>query len=327
MAHQRNDRRLRLFLFSHPRTTSNLFMRLLEGLPNIAQSKYLYFPPYFYGPDRQAGCPREEYHYMPGYDRWEERSYQNTFDAMQKFMKDAEDQGKIPLVMDHALMLTTPTVPRQTIPEKPEIVDRMLDYDVDGGARRSPPPKELPIPNPTFFPDAFLLTLTPLFIIRHPARTFPSYLRAISANATPKRKVFDEETPVAGAFKNQILVFDFFRALNGGQVPVVVEGERLVKDTKEQMKKVCEKIGLKEEDIKYEWQSKNIKLPQVMEAFQGKVLRSTGVMDDGSYDRPVDISEEAKKWEKEWDADVAKRMEELVRASVKDYEYLLQFAL
>ncbi|KAF9258056.1 hypothetical protein L218DRAFT_1067558 [Marasmius fiardii PR-910] len=277
MTHERDNHRLRLFLFSHPRTTSNLFMRLMEGVPNITQARYLYFPPYFFGPDRQAGCAREEYQYMPGYDHWEEKSYQNTFDAMQKWMKDGEDNGKFPLIMDHALMLTTPTVPRHPkTPEKPIIVDRMLD----GGVRR-PPPTDLPIPNPTFFPDGFLLTLTPLFIIRHPARTFPSYLRAISANSTPKRKVFDDEFPVAGAFKNQILVFEFFRALNHGEVPVVIEGERLVKDTKNQMRMVCVKIGLKEEDVKYEWQSKNIPMPQVMEAFQGKVLRSTGVVDDG----------------------------------------------
>ncbi|KAL0577223.1 hypothetical protein V5O48_004764 [Marasmius crinis-equi] len=311
----------RIFLFSHPRTTSNLFMRLMEGHSNVTQAQYMFFAAYFLGPDRQSGGTAEDFRYMPAYPMREQKSYQNGLIALQKFIKEVEDKGNIPLVMDHAMMLTSPTIPRTNMPEKPKIEDPKLDGDRN-------PTTEVPIPNPTFLPDRFLLTLTPIFTIRHPALVLPSYLKAVSAEASPVESAFGEEFPTAVSYKNQIQIFDFYKALNGGEAPVVVDGERLVKNTQAVMKSVCEKLGLDEKNVKYEWESKDVpKFPKTIEAFTGKAKRSTGVIQDGMYDKPVDIDEHAKKWKEEWGEDVAKRMEELVRGAMKDYEYLLQYSL
>ncbi|KAL0066056.1 hypothetical protein AAF712_006884 [Marasmius tenuissimus] len=309
----------RIWLFSHPRTTSNLFMRLMEGHPNVTQTQYLFFASYFLGTDRQAAGDREDYKFMPAFPVWEQKNYQNSIDATQKWIKEVEEKGNIPLIMDHAMMLTPPTVPRTSMPEKPKIVDSKLD-----GANAD---RELPVPNPTFFPDRFALTLTPIFTIRHPALVLPSYLKALSAEASFVEKVFAEETATSTSFKNQIQVFDFYKALNNGAAPIVIDGERLVKNTQEVMGKVCERLGLDETNIKYEWESKNVKMPKTLDAFTGKVLRSTGVIQDAMYDKPIDIDEQKKKWEEEWGQEVANRMEELVRLSMKEYEYLLQYSL
>ncbi|KAJ8095130.1 hypothetical protein AAF712_006883 [Marasmius tenuissimus] len=312
----------RLWLFSQPRTTSNLFMRLMEGHPNITQTQYLFFAPYFLGPDRQAAGDREDYKYMPAFPVWEQKNYQNSIDATQKWMKEVEEKGNIPLIMDHAMMLTSPTVPRTSMPGKPKVTDSKLD----GGRVSSKAESKLPIPNPTFLPDRFALTLTPVFTMRHPALVLPSYLKAVSTEASAVESIFGEECATATSFKNQIQVFDFYKALNG-EPPVVVDGERLVKNTQAVMKKVCEKLGLDESNVKYEWESKDVNLPKTMDAFTGKVNRSTGVIQDAMYDKPVDIDEQKKKWEKTWGQEVANRMEELVRDAMKDYEYLLQYSL
>ncbi|EEB91856.1 hypothetical protein MPER_09720, partial [Moniliophthora perniciosa FA553] len=248
----------RLYLFSHPRTMSNLLMRILETHPDLSQRSYSFFSAYFIGPERQAAPPREVYSYMPGYNEWEKKTYQKGLEECMEFIRGAEEKGKLPLLKDHANEFTSPTIPLDSMPPRPTVTDLRLDLPTTASAETSD------IPNPTFLPSRFLLTFTPIFIIRHPANVAPSFLRATSSTTK------SPEFPTCCAYKNQVMIFDFYRSQ--GVEPVVIDGGRLVSDAKRVMEEMCRRVGLDESVLKYEWEAKEV--PKVfvgtpMDAFSG----------------------------------------------------------
>ncbi|ESK94831.1 hypothetical protein Moror_14104 [Moniliophthora roreri MCA 2997] len=311
----------RLFLFSHPRTMSNLLMRILETHPDLSQLGYSFFNAYYIGPERQAASPREDFTQVPGYDKWPEMTYQKGLDSMLLWLKNTEETGKTPLIKNHSNEITQPTVPRETMPPKPNVKDTKLDL-ANPDVEDTPPLPE----NPTFLPTRFLLTLTPIFIIRHPASVAPSFLRAVTVGTSIT--VDSEEFATCCSYKNQINIFEFYKSQ--GTEPIVVDGERLVNDTQGVMKKLCERVGLDEGGLKYEWDAKQAPgavVSKAQDAFAGTVMRSTGVIKHRASQKPIDIDEKVKKWEQEWDAEIAKAMERHVRGAMGDYEYLLKYAL
>ncbi|KAK7060930.1 hypothetical protein VNI00_000663 [Paramarasmius palmivorus] len=307
---------------------SNLFMRIFEGHPQLTQRDYFFFKGYFIGPERQCAAARENFSYMPGYDNWQELTYQKALEDCQGFIKSTEEQasflaftrsilGKIPLMKDHAHHLLPPAIPFETLPPKPTVTDPKID---------SPSSPDNDTPNPSFLPTRFLLTLTPIFIIRHPAHIVASFLRAVSK--TDMMAVDNPEFATATAFQPMIQLMDFYRA--NGIEPIVIDGGRLVNNTKRVISELCEKVGVDESIVKYEWEPRVIPEKFVgtgMDSFAGTAWRSTGVQKERGTEKPVVIEEEVKKWEDEWDVETAKIMEKLVRESMADYEKMLGYAI
>lgn len=80
-----------LFVFSHPRVASNLFMHLLANDPQIAQLTYLFFESFYSGPDSisqhrstKVASTTKEQNAHP--------SYQEAFDAVTDFINVAQTQ-------------------------------------------------------------------------------------------------------------------------------------------------------------------------------------------------------------------------------------------
>ena len=82
----------RLYLFSNPRTMSNLFMRIFDGHPQLEQRDYFYFNAHLFGPEHQVSTPREAFTMMPGFDKWQEMTYQKALEECQGFIKSVEEQ-------------------------------------------------------------------------------------------------------------------------------------------------------------------------------------------------------------------------------------------
>ncbi|EEB91149.1 hypothetical protein MPER_10538 [Moniliophthora perniciosa FA553] len=207
------------------------------------------------------------------------------------------------------------------MPPKPVIKDTKLDL-------ANPDVEDAPtLPeNPTFLPTRLLLTLTPMFIIRHPASVAPSFLRAVTAGTG--MTIDSEEFATCCSYKNQMNIFEFYKSQ--GIEPIVVDGERLVNDTRGVMKKLCERVGLDEGGLKYEWDAKQAPgaaVSKSQDAFAGTLMKSTGIIKDRASQKPIDIDEKVKKWEEEWDTETAKVMERHVRSGMEDYGYLLKYAL
>ncbi|KAL0568018.1 hypothetical protein V5O48_013972 [Marasmius crinis-equi] len=271
----------------------------------------------------------------------EKTSYQECVDNSQKKVAEAESEGKWALTMDHPFSLMPSSlvnshlsVPGRETKPTPVVADRMLD--VRDRTEGSLPADLGMYHNPTLLPDRFFFSFTPIITIRHPARTIPSWLRSFhSLGGT----LLDTEFPVfADSFRWERLVFDSFMAFEksraaeeGREVntPIVVDGDKLVKDPRGQMKKVCERLGIDEEGIKYSWERPQhwIQTPVIGETMMGTYTQSTGVVRDARYNKPLDVKEEVAKWAEEWDENVAGILEGKVAAAMEDYEYLLQFTL
>ncbi|KAF5392979.1 hypothetical protein D9757_001094 [Collybiopsis confluens] len=235
---------------------------------------------------------------------------------------------------------------------RPRLVDRHLDiyyrakYDQEYAGTHDylvqTGPK-FPVPNPTFIPDRLVTSFIPVFMIRHPAYAFPSALRA---SASYGAKVFDPDFAILATYRFQRIVFDFYRRFydeQGGDMhpgltdsrqkkwPIVIDGDRLVNDTRMHMIKFCEMIGpigLDESQIQYSWDAHCTRSRNALQdAFLGVVQQSTGVIKNLEPIRPPDIKQEMEKWEKEWDVDVARKMQELVDLAMPDYGFLLKHSI
>ncbi|KAL0568021.1 hypothetical protein V5O48_013975 [Marasmius crinis-equi] len=333
----------RVFVWTHPRSASHLFYQLLKEHPifqNIGSMSGFYA--YTLGTDMQSSFSREQWQRFLGTDNETAAkiSYQGCVDDLQKKVAEAESEGKWPLAMEHpctlmpsSLVNSHLSVPGRETKPTTVVVDRMLDV---GDQTESPLPADLGMyHNPTLLPDRFFFSFTPIITIRHPARTIPSWLRSFhSLGGT----LLDTEFPVfADSFRWERLVFDSFmtfeksRAAEEGRevnTPIVVDGEKLVKDPHGQMKKVCGRLGIDEEGIKYSWERPQYgKGLEAGETIMGAINRSTGVVADARYNKPLDVKDEVEKWAEEWDENVASILEGKVAAAMEDYEYLLQFSL
>ena len=187
--------------------------------------------------------------------------------------------------------LITPRAARPT----PVIIDHK--FDCSASDRTGEPVSALPTPNPTLLPDRFFTTLAPVIVIRHPALVIPSFLRAASSFGA---SAFDPDFPMNASYKWQRLVFECYTALynqqSGNQSesnvshsdnntwkatqkwPIVMDGDKLVSDTQNQIEKLLCLLDLDPKLVEYTWDAKGKELSEVDKAFVGVINTSTGII-------------------------------------------------
>ncbi|KAJ3740855.1 hypothetical protein DFH05DRAFT_1404964 [Lentinula detonsa] len=346
----------RIFLFSHLRTRSNLFMRLLETHPKVIAKLYPFKDAFMNGPECQNAISTKQGRATAigkSMKEFEETFAHTTFqaglDAMEKTIAEAESE--IAVIKEHTCFMLDSNIingnvycDREDKP-RPVIIDHRLDIQRYENKENSVPHHvqrtEFPLPNPTLLPDRIISTLQPVIIIRHPSYTFPSALRASSSYGA---NVFDPDFAIIASFRWQRVVFDFYReycergrklSCGRGRWPVVVDGDKLINDTKGQMTKFCQVVGLEESDIRYSWDPHYVKRNAVWDAFTKIAEESTGVIKTSvrigfllvALDSSLDVEEHMKKWTEEWDERVAQQLKKAVEASMEDYEYLLKYSI
>ncbi|KAJ3736173.1 hypothetical protein DFJ43DRAFT_1053905 [Lentinula guzmanii] len=194
-------------------------------------------------------------------------------------------------------MNTIVTPPRREVP-RPVMVDHKLDVVGSEAADI-----QLPIPNPTLLPDRIIASMSPVLIIRHPIFTFTSYMRAATVFGGT---AFDSEFQLMATYRWQRIIYDFYREYYDKadsewkkDWPIVVDGDKLVEDTKGQMQKFCALTCIC-------WHDQGVTFAK---------------------DSSLDVEEHMKKWTEEWDERVAQQLKKAVEASMEDYEYLLKYSI
>ncbi|KAJ3854580.1 hypothetical protein EV368DRAFT_80448 [Lentinula lateritia] len=266
-------------------------------------------------------------------------TFQAGLDIMEKTIAQAESEGKIAVIKEHTcFILDSNTLNshvdcRREAKPRPVIIDHQFDIRTYEDKEKSVQYRELPLRNPTLLPDRMIATLQPVIIIRHPFYTFPSALRASSSYGA---NVLDPDFAIIATFRWQRLVFDFYQeycerepklSSGRGNWPIVIDGDKLISDTKGQMTRFCEIVGLKESDIRYSWDPHYVKRNAVWDAFTKVAEESTGVIKTSDAIQPPDITEARKRWESEWDADVAQKLVEFVELAMDDYNHLLHHSI
>jgi hypothetical protein len=173
----------RFYLISHPRTTSNLLVRILalDDQPDVALHQSGALGGYFFAPasglEVELGLQGKLIEEWSAVHRNQmKEKLQECFDNLEKYLEGAETDGKIAFVKEHGFLLIEPTA-------------RMALIHGRGSTREHPWTIRLPSKygseltrsplNETLFADEFLRTWLPTFLIRHPALVFPSQYRAM----------------------------------------------------------------------------------------------------------------------------------------------------
>ncbi|KAG7087051.1 hypothetical protein E1B28_013030 [Marasmius oreades] len=300
---------------------------------------------YTSGVDRQNSYPLRDVIATPrGQSEAREVSYQEALDEVQRGILKDERSGKLPILLEHTHMLMSsatlnahiPT-PRVTRPT-PIIVDKCLDLDghEDCHRSRSSPSYLLTHPNPTLLSDRFFFGFTPIITIRHPALMVPSLIRGRQKlQGIPK---LDSEFAPIATYRWEKLVFDSYRSyyaattdsLSRKRVPIVIDGSKLAQDPYGTMERMCEVLGMSEEEmgVRYMWEpNMGPARDKFWEVFTGELRRSSGVKPSGHLPETLDLEKEKSKWVNEWGPDVADKIEAAVNDAMEDYEYLSRYSL
>jgi hypothetical protein len=173
--------------------------------------------------------------------------------------------------------------------------------------------------NPTSLPDRFLLSMQPIFQIRHPALMFPSMLRAQSRtmddSTTRNPRVFCSMT-----LSHSRALYDWYLENGDKQRPRVIDADDIMNDPAA-VRQLCIETGLDPDAVQYEWEEQHEENP-LKASFLSTINGSKGII-KGLDSRNLDIEAEKIKWETEFGEETAGDLAKFVYDAMPDYKYLL----
>lgn len=335
-----SDQYRRFYLLTHPRSASNLLVRMLglDQQPNVAK-RWLngyFFLDSFSTTDDMGVRSKHPKDWAPHERTKVRQSYQESFDQFEEFLVEAEKNNQIALVKEHSYFFLDPVHQSQFYfgAEGDSEPNWMLDMPEKYGA--NPTKSE---GNNSLFSDQFLGTFKPIILIRHPALMFPSMFRAMmdimKMENTPVDENAKKNFQLHFSLKSPRFFYDWYAkrlgktgdAENQSETwPIVLDADDVI-NTPEVVTKLAELVGLDKESLRFSWEKSPLPSGD-KHAERGKrmlstVSESTGVI-KGKAANGLDIDVEAKKWKEEFGEEDGSMIEGYVRRTMPDYEYLLE---
>ncbi|KAM0240803.1 hypothetical protein ACHAP5_007838 [Fusarium lateritium] len=310
--HDTDGRPQNVFLFALNRTCSHVLCRLLSDQPGWAESNYHF--------KRAFDFARESFNWGPldsisdqqrqGF----EALLQEGFDEIQKELKSATAKNMSVFLKEHTFYIWEPSKLSQHMwggPPRPP-------FTVQQG---SPPSTDVPKGNSTIFPDKFLMSWRPVFLIRHPVLTFESWYRAESGARS--LDLADRSWAFYTTYQYSRQLYDWFSSnVDQAAGPIVIDADDIL-DGSPTIKKLCNLIGMDEKQICYQW--------DVIEApadagcrelkYMGEYWSSTWI-DSSKSSRGLDIKATYKRWENDFGPEDAEKLRNIVQDAMADYNYL-----
>ena len=180
-----------------------------------------------------------------------------------------------------------------------------------------------PNPNPTVLPDAFLKSMTPICLIRHPARTLPSLYRAAHLN------VHGPEFSVQASLRWCRLLVDWYAVATGTE-PLVLDSDDLIHKPAT-INLFCGAVSLDKSVVQTSWDV--ISQAEIREQDATNSAMTTTVQTTHRMGRSrkgneeIDIDQEERSWVEEFGVDAAEAIKGFVVGAMDDYSYLKQLAI
>ncbi|KAJ5219200.1 uncharacterized protein N7498_001299 [Penicillium cinerascens] len=305
-----------VFFFAHTRTASHVLCRLLSNQPGWVQSDYHF--------KRAFDFARESFGWGPLADVSDqkredfEKLLQEGFDEIQLDRKSAaiEKQGKSLFLKEHTFYVWEPSKLSQSMwggPSSPPFTVVEDDSPLSSDSGKT---------NPTIFPDSFLKSWRPIFLIRHPALSFESWYRAESG--ARHVDICDKSWAFYTSFQYSRQLYDWFmsNSTEPTSMPIVVDADDLM-DKSPTINTLCSLLGMDTQYILYQWDV--IKAPDGAGCrelkFMSDYWNSTSINSSKSS-RGLDMTAKYTQWEDEFGPDVANELLKLVEKSMPDYNYL-----
>ena len=173
--------------------------------------------------------------------------------------------------------------------------------------------------NPTTLPDSLLLSMTPIFQIRHPILMFPSMVRAQQKTMGPlrPRQLIIGATLTLHHSRN---LFDWYLRQGAEISPQVLDADDII-NSRAAVRHVCVETGLDPDAVQYEWETR--KEPDPLKAiFLSTIYSSKGII-PGLAAKGIDLETEKAKWKAEFGDEDGEDLANFVHDAMHDYDYLL----
>ena len=214
---------------------------------------------------------------------------------------------------------------REKADSLPEAV-KVEPWILDGGSRSGN--------NETLLSDEFLLRWMPAFLVRHPARAFPSHFRAAKdLTWSEKENVEDDEgLELQSSLSSIRKLYEFYdgklpetrKQYGGVDWPVILTGD-IVMTEPDTVKRFATLARLDVDKLRFQWEptskEKVMKYGKAGTRMYSTLLASAGI-DKSKVADSVDIHAETLRWREEFGDHAASKLEGWVRAAMPDYEYL-----
>ncbi|SMQ51363.1 unnamed protein product [Zymoseptoria tritici ST99CH_3D7] len=333
----------RAYLFSHPRTTTNLLLRMLSGQSEWDLDGYFLYDAFIYARATIAASPLDDVPQAAWdhYNSLREDALQRTH----SILEEARTKKRHVLLKNHAYMLPPITDCIKTV--EPASVKTEQSSGTLGA--------KLDNTNWTPFSDALMLSWTPIFIIRNPILTFESWVRAEGEPFADLTSCFARIpttftccgrtsglTKLTGnrLNRNQRPNEPYQQELwpGGGSQVVILDADDILADP-QVMGKFCDVVGTDKAELVREWTpaselnahtsvapSRDIVPEDKARRFYHTINASSGIM-SGKTSAGVTLDGREKEWIEEFGPEQAALLKERVEEAWPDYEYLRSLRL
>jgi hypothetical protein len=174
--------------------------------------------------------------------------------------------------------------------------------------------------NPTSLPDDFLLSVQPIFQIRHPALMFPSFIRA-QGRVMENTNTQNPRVYVSLTLRHSRDLYDWYvrNEDKTGRKPRIIEADDIM-NNRAAVRQLCLETGLDPDAVQYEWEERNESNP-LKASFLSTINSSKGIV-KGLDSTHLDIETEKVKWKKEFGDQTGEELAGYVYRAMPDYEYL-----
>ncbi|KAF4219369.1 hypothetical protein CNMCM5878_003288 [Aspergillus fumigatiaffinis] len=339
-----NETPRRFWLITYPRTASNLLNRILalDEQPNVLpchDGGYLFKVPYRLMNDLKLGwLPQTEWP-QEASDQLR-KSYQEHFNDLVQYLNRGTAQGKITFFKEHLHFILDLTVRSRFLFGVDSVTEQgwKMAWPSSHSIHESHSTMDLGL-NDTLLPDDILETLSPVFLIRHPALAFPSFLRAYrDLHGVEASRSKDGELDF-----NMIMTLRWTRRLYERYVltregcsyyvdddsmdgPIILDADDVITNP-EVLVRFCKFVGLDASRLRFTWESIKPEAAfatdeqRMKQRMWSTLLTSEGIL-SGKTSHGLDIERETARWKDEFGESDASKLENRVRAAMEDYEYL-----
>ncbi|KAK5651405.1 hypothetical protein OQA88_12493 [Cercophora sp. LCS_1] len=269
--------------------------------------------------------------------------YQQCLDRLETASTRALSRSKIMFTKEHAFWFANPatlleTASDSTLEPAARTNDFRLKFPSIYGHGQTFSPN-----NKTIFPDEYLRTWRFAFMIRHPALAWPSMHRAMYKLS--KIGWFDEDGAMGVLVNN--MTWKWTRQLYDWcmqnsdvlSAPLILDAHDVIHNP-DVVFRFCELTGLDKDTVQFEWgDDTRAEKPtqggqnglwnvqnEAVHIMTSTLKESNGVI-KGKTPAVVDIDAEVEKWKDEFGIETAAFLENAVRETMPDYEYLRERCL
>lgn len=174
------------------------------------------------------------------------------------------------------------------------------------------------------FSDDFMLSLTPIILIRNPVLIYESWLRA---EGDPYPDLDSQYARIYTTLSFQRRIFDWFdqqETKDGGPKCLVLDADDVISGP-EAPQALCDAIGMDKTKLLWAWEPTPI--PQKFQGnerfrrFVRTIMESTRI-DASKSSKGILLSDRKKEWEEKFGTNRARILAKRVEDSWGDYEYL-----